>query len=77
VICWAALLKNEGKKCGNISTENFWREHAIREGRVNNDTSSIFCKIKKHRALFETPVLFFFQRMYSGFHKYIPIDRFS
>ena len=31
VIHWVLLLKNEGKKCESINTENFWLVHDIRE----------------------------------------------
>jgi len=34
VIGWAVSLRNEGKKCENTSTENYWPEHAIREGKA-------------------------------------------
>lgn len=36
VIGWEALLKNEERKCENISIESFWPERAIKEERANN-----------------------------------------
>ena len=42
VMNWVVLLKNAEKRCESINIESYWPRRAIREGRVNNDTGSIF-----------------------------------